>query len=145
MFSLRRRKHREVACKTGYEEKLNQRWERVRRELVGVAEEEWRRFKETILDVGESSVSVRLKGSGGRRGALNKMKCRKPFEGVWYCSRIEWILAIFNRYMEMVLYQRNKKYRVSFKYAKGQGIGVNGKLQSILTIPGKVYGRVITS
>ena len=52
-YEIKGSEHREVACKTGYEEKLNQRWERVRRELVGVAEEEWRRFKETILDVGE--------------------------------------------------------------------------------------------
>ena len=44
---------RRATYKVEYEDKLNRRWERVRGEVVESVEEEWRRFKEIILEVGE--------------------------------------------------------------------------------------------
>ena len=58
---------RKVACKIGHEDKLNQRWERVRGEVVLGVEEEWRRFKETILEVGEEMCGTRKIREGKRR------------------------------------------------------------------------------
>ena len=39
---------RRATCKIKYEDKLNQRWERVSGEVVGGVEDEWRSFKQTI-------------------------------------------------------------------------------------------------
>ena len=50
---------RKETCKIEYEDKLNQRLERVRGEIVGGVEEEGRRFKETILEVGEKVCGTR--------------------------------------------------------------------------------------
>ena len=52
---------RKVACKTEYEDELNQRWERVR----GL-EEEWRSFKGTILEMGEDVCGRRNIREGKR-------------------------------------------------------------------------------
>ena len=46
---------------------VNQRWERVRGEVVLGVEEEWRRFKETILEVGEEMCGTRKIREGKRR------------------------------------------------------------------------------
>ena len=56
-----------ATCKIEYEDKLNQRWEKVRREVVAGVEEEWRRFKETILEVGEEVCRTRKIREGKRR------------------------------------------------------------------------------
>ena len=46
---------------------MNQRWERVRKEVVGWLEEEWRRFKETILETGEEVCGTRKIREAKRR------------------------------------------------------------------------------
>ena len=58
---------RKVSCKTEYEDKLSQRWERVRGEVVGDVEEEWRSFKETILEVREEVCGTRKIREGKKR------------------------------------------------------------------------------
>ena len=52
-------KLKRATCKIEYEDKLNRIWERVRGEVVEGVEEEWRRFKETILEVGEEVCGTR--------------------------------------------------------------------------------------
>ena len=58
---------RRAACKVECEDKFNQRWERVRREVVGEGEEEWKGFKEIILEVGEEVCGTRKIKEGKRR------------------------------------------------------------------------------
>ena len=58
-YDIKVNEHKKVACKTDSENKLSQRWERVRGEVVRGVEEECRRFKESILEVGEEVCGTR--------------------------------------------------------------------------------------
>ena len=58
---------RKVTCKIEYEDKLNQQWERVRGKYSGGMKEEWRRFKETIFEVGEEVCGTRKIMEGKRK------------------------------------------------------------------------------
>ena len=66
-YEIKVSEFRNVASKIEYEEKLNQRWERVRGEEVGEVEEEWKRFKETLLEVGEEVCRTRKSMEEKRR------------------------------------------------------------------------------
>ena len=57
---------KKVTCKTEYEDKLNQRWEKLRGKGVRGVKEEWRRFKETILEVEEEVCGTRKIREGKR-------------------------------------------------------------------------------
>ena len=66
-YEIKISKLKKVTCKIEYEDKMNQRCERVRKKVVGRVEEEWRRFKETILEVGEEVCGTRKIREGKRR------------------------------------------------------------------------------
>ena len=100
---------RKVTYKTEYEDKLKQRWERVLGDVLEGVEKEWRRFKETILEVGEEGFGtkrikqgMRRKGSAWRSEEIKRIVRKKECFSIWRRSRREEDLEEYRKMKRVV-------------------------------------------
>ena len=132
---------------------MKQRWERVLGDVLEGVEEEWRRFKETILEVGEEGFGtkrikqgMRRKGSAWRSEEIRRIVRKKECFSIWRRSRSEEDLEEYRkmkRVVKRMVREARKRVNEEWTLSIAENFKENKKTfwKGVNEVRGRVWGN----